>query len=110
MDRFPLRPEVQAPLDRMGKIAEELSSAAMAAAEARYEAEKLAIWAQQADPLAALRALTSAGQQVQQLIDHLVLQLRRDGASWSHIGDLLGLSQHAARRRWRHLELRTARS
>jgi hypothetical protein len=38
----------------------------------------------------------------QQLLTHAVTTARHTGATWAQIGDAVGLTPKAAKRRWRH--------
>lgn len=55
-------------------------------------------------PAPARRELVRALRQIRYLEKHLALvvaELREEGATWSEIGDLAGLTAEGARRRWK---------
>ena len=55
------------------------------------------------DPLASLRALAATRAEVEDAIADQIARAMRDGASWTDVGDALGVSRQAARQRYREL-------
>lgn len=49
-----------------------------------------------ADPLEALRELTRAGAELEEIARQQVVEARRRGATWEQIGESLGMSRQAA--------------
>lgn len=49
-----------------------------------------------ADPLEALRELTRAGAELEEIARRRVVEARRRGATWEQIGESLGMSRQAA--------------
>jgi hypothetical protein len=52
------------------------------------------------DALFQAKALIVEMQQGQRLLDKFVLEARKHGATWTEIGDAVGISQQSAHQRW----------
>jgi hypothetical protein len=53
-----------------------------------------------ADPLDQLAAITGLRRRLDELADHAALTARHHGASWTAIGEALGMTKQAAYQRW----------
>jgi hypothetical protein len=55
-------------------------------------------------PILILHGLCVANREAERLIDIAVADCRREGRSWAEIGDAMGITRQAARRRFMHLD------
>ncbi len=55
-------------------------------------------------PVLVLHGLCVAARECDRLINEAVIDIRAEGRSWAEVGEAMGISRQAARRRFIHLE------